>query len=391
MAIGNALVLFNDGESVEQTDFNGLQNALTLRAWEVPGFADMVAFDQFGGSHYGPAFGNGGNGRDYGVFTKGGGLLPTASGLISNLHPGMLGIWCRTGYGVPDADPLVTRSVRWFYLATSWTYTHDATSSGQYRYDLVSCASAEAASVPTARPFQDATTGIATSVTVNKETVLTLDLALSATVTKGVEAGSAGAATIPAIPSGRNLLYYVLVHDSTITTVYDCTIPAGSLVTAVTHAKNAGVYGPGWTDNGVGALTSPSGTGNLFCVAPPAIAGDPSVRILGAYVFCTLTSGDTVTVCSWSPAPAGAPTVLADVSSRFAGGAGVGVLVDLRGLPAGSTDLPMAYGATGPLWANGSQNKLSNGAGDSNYIGIYFTTPGTGRVVYTVTWYAIRG
>ena len=45
---GNSIVLFNDGEEVVQGDFNALQNALTERAWEVPGMADLTAFDEFG-------------------------------------------------------------------------------------------------------------------------------------------------------------------------------------------------------------------------------------------------------------------------------------------------------------------------------------------------------
>ena len=42
----NALVKFSEGEEVVEGDFNALQNCLTERAWEVPGMADLTAFDE---------------------------------------------------------------------------------------------------------------------------------------------------------------------------------------------------------------------------------------------------------------------------------------------------------------------------------------------------------
>ena len=91
---GNSIVLFNDGEEVVQGDFNALQNALTERAWEVPGMADLTAFDEFG-QLYTDAFSDNGTlwtARNYGVFTRGGGLLPSASGLVSSIGGGMVGV-----------------------------------------------------------------------------------------------------------------------------------------------------------------------------------------------------------------------------------------------------------------------------------------------------------
>ena len=384
---GNALILFNDGEEIEETDFNALQNALTLRAWEVPGFADMVAFDQFG-SNYDAVF-IGADGRNGGVFTKGGGLLPTASGPISTLHPGMLGIWNRPGYGIPDSDPLAARSVRWFYLATSWAYTHDATSGG-YRYDLVSCASTEAAGVPTARPFQDGTTGIATSVTVNKETVLTLDLATSPTVTKGGEAGSAAAAQIPALPSGRNLLYYVLLHGSAITNVYDCTIPVGPLITAIAYPAFSH-YDTWPTEEGAIAA---SASGTAILVPPSSFAGDPSVRILGFTMCAGLLPGDTVRMVALAGKGGTTTNIGGDLSTLFTRDSSLYVTtIDLRGLPCGAGALPAVAG-NGPLWANGRNDKAPSISDVTNIlssIAIAVTAAGGGTTIEAVTWYAIRG
>jgi len=404
MAIGtgNGLILFSDGEEVVEGDFNALQNCLTERAWEVPGMADLTAFDEFG-QLYTYAFSDNGalwTARNCGVFTRGGGLLPSASGLVSSMAGGMIGIWSNP-LNRPSSDPTAARTMRWVYLSGSaWSHTHAATSSGQYRIDIVTCKIDEAAAVLTPRSFQDATTGALTSQSFNKQTVLALDLDASTAVTVGDEAASAAAAIVPAIPSGRRLLYYVVVHDSTMT-AYDCTIPAGSLITAITLPVNSAIYrngGGAWTEdyaNNMGYLLAPTtvGAATAFCVPPPSIAGDPSVRILGALVTAYLHSGDTVRVERSPTALGGAwsPTTMAEITSLFTTGGYHSVLVDLRGLPNGASSPPAVKGL-GPLWASGATTKAKDTGGDVNTIGITFrfATPQY-SAIGAITWYAVRG
>ena len=399
---GNSIVLFNDGEEVVQGDFNAVQNALTERAWEVPGIADLTAFDEFGQA-YSDAFSDNGalwTARNYGVFTRGGGLLPTVSHLVSSMAGGMVGVWSISGT-LPSDDSTAARSMRWVFLSGStWTYTHAATTTGQYRVDIVTCKIDEAAAVPTSRSFQDAVTGALTTWTGNKQTALALDLSASTAVTQGAEAGSAAAAIIPAIPAGRHLLYYVVVHDSTMT-AYDCTIPVGSLITAITLPVNSAIYrngGGAWTEdyaNNMGYLLAPTtvGAATAFCVPPPSMTGDPSVRILGALVTAYLHPGDTVRV-ERSPTTLGgawSPTTMAEITSLFNTGGYHSVLVDLRGLPQGAGSLP-AVAAKGPLWANGNTTKAKVSGGDVNTIGITFrfATPQY-SAIGAITWYAVRG
>jgi hypothetical protein len=243
-------------------------------------------------------------------------------------------------------------------------------------------------------------TGAQTSQTFNKQTALTLDLDASTAVTVGAEAASAAAAVVPAIPSGRRLLYYVVVHNSTLT-VYDCTVPVGSLITAITLPVNSAIYragGSAWIEdyaNNMGYLLAPTtvGAATAFCVPPPSMTGDPSVRILGALVTAYLHSGDTVRVERSPTALGGAwsPTTMADVTSLFTTGGYHSVLVDLRGLPHGAGSLPAVAGY-GPIWANGATTKAKVTAGDVNTIGITFrfATPQY-SAIGAITWYAVRG
>ena len=404
---GNSIVLFNDGEEVVQGDFNALQNALTERAWEVPGMADLTAFDEFG-QLYTDAFSDNGTlwtARNYGVFTRGGGLLPSASGLVSSIGGGMVGVWSNSG-NLPSDDSTASRTMRWVFLSGStWSYTHAATSSGQYRIDIVTCKIDEAAAVWTSRSFQDATTGALTTWTGDKQTALTLDLDASTAVTVGAEAASAAAAVVPAIPSGRRLLYYVVVHDSTMT-AYDCTVPLGRLITGISFPTNSAIYrngaGGGWTEifgaglNEMASPTTSASTNAIFCVPPDSIAGDPSVRILGVLITAHLHANDTVRVERNTTAGAWSPTVLADITPLwivpgYLDGNYHSVLVDLRGLPFDASYLPRIQGR-GPFWANGATTKAKVTGGDVNTIGITFGSPIAALSgVSAITWYAIRG
>jgi hypothetical protein len=410
MSIGhsNALVKFSEGEEVVEGDFNALQNCLTERAWEVPGMADLTAFDEVGQA-YSDAFSDNGAlwaARNYGVFTRGGGLLPSAAGLVSSLGGGVVGIWSNPGNlppevlvdGVLHDDSTASRTMRWVFLSGStWSYTHGATSSGQYRVDIVTCKIDEGAAWPTSRSFQDAVTGALTSQSPYKQMALTLDLDASTAVTVGAEAASAAAAIIPAIPTGRRLLYYVLVHDSAMT-VFDCTIPVGSLITAITLPVNSAIYRAGpapWVEDYslIGGLTGSYSTGAAvaFCIPPESITGDPSVRILGALVTARLTADHTVHIQSNATHGAWSPSDIADVTGLFTrDGQYHSTLIDLRGLPHGAGSLPAVAGI-GPVWANGAHTKVKNTAGDQNSIGITFGQSNVSLWIGSITWYAVRG
>ena len=386
MAIGtgNSLVLFNDGEEVVESDFNALQNALTERAWEMPGWHDMAAFDQFGSTYetafiYGP-----GDGRKYGVFTKGGGLLPSYSGLGSSLAGGLIGIWSTPMDGTPPVDPTVARAVRWVSLwGGEWSHTHDAAGSGKYRYDIVTCKIDEGDSgTLISRSFEDATTGALTTQNCDKQTALTLDLVAATAVTKGTEAASEGAATIPAIPSGRHLLYYVLVHYTAIEKVFDCTIPAGSLITGTMFpVQGYGRY-PVWTESGL-IITSTTNS-EAVLLPPPEITGDPSVRVLGFCMSATLKATDTVQMVALDPVAGTTANIGPALSTQFTRDSGPHTqMIDLRGLPAST--------GCGPMWANGAATKQNVPAGDTKTLAICVTAAGSGTVIRVVTWYAIRG
>ena len=188
-----------------------------------------------------------------------------------------------------------------------------------------------------------------------------------------------------------------MVHDSTMT-AYDCTIPAGSLITGITFPVNSAIYRNGagaWVADYtlMGGLVGPVATGaaTAFCIPPPSMTGDPSVRILGAYVTARLNSEHTVRVERNTTAGAWSPTDMAEITSLFTrDGNYHSVLVDLRGLPAGASSLPAVVGH-GPLWANGSTTKAKVTAGDVNTIGITFRSSTIPLSIGAITWYAVRG
>ena len=395
IGVGNGLVKFNDGEEVVESDFNALQNALTLRAWEVPGYADFTAFDQFGGASgdYSQmlAYSTGiSTARNQSVYTRGGGLCPSSAGFVSSLGGGFLGVWAQDDHdGYPDTGVSTSaRWMRWVFLPPSaWTHVHGAAASGKYRYDLVTCRVLEGDSgTLTTRSFEDATTGALTTQSFEKQTALTLDLDAATAITVGAEGSDPAALTLPLIPAGRRLLYYVKVSSSAIVGTYDCTIPAGKLITGITFPKNDGVYRSGtWTDAGLGLIACTTAA-TVACIPPSQICGDPSVRILGVAVTATLNTGDTVKVQQFPTV--GGPVVLADITSKFTlDGSLHTTLVDLRGLPA-STSYVHNYG---PVWANGATTKVTGWTSDILLAGLYFSLAATGRTIKSVTWYAIRG
>ena len=380
---GNSIVLFNDGEEVVQGDFNAVQNCLTERAWEIPGYHDLAAFDQFASTYetafiYGP-----GNGRKSGVFTKGGGLCPSydgPTGRTSSLSGGLLGIWSTPLDGTPPVDSTAARAMRWVSLwGGEWSYLHDATATGQYRVDIVTCKIDEAAAVPTSRSFQDAVTGALTTWTGDKQTVLTLDLSSTTAVTKGTEAASEAAATIPAIPTGRRLLYYVVVHGTAITSIHDCTIPAQSLQSGIIFSVQGYLKSASWTESNF-HITSTTSVSTVL-LPPPAISGDPSVRVLGLQVAATLHGADSVRLCTYDWQTDTAPMNGLDLSGLFArSGAPETTTIDLRGKPSAT--------GVGPVWMNGLTTKQD---GTTTTLALYVNSSASGTVLKSVKWYTIRG
>jgi hypothetical protein len=393
MTIGkdSPLIKFNDGEPVDPQDFIALQNLLSQRAWELPGFDDMMAFERINmGPPYGPMliYGVGtlpGNTQTSGVFTRGGGLLPSSSGLVSSLGGGLLGVWAlpATYSGYPDTPALTSSVIRWAFLPNgSWAHTHTAAPSGQFRYDLVTCRVLEADTALTTRSFEDATTGALTSASINKQTNLMIDLDASTAITQGTAGGSP---TLPAIPSGRRILYYVKVSDSAITEVHDCTIPAGKLIVGTSPAMLTGVY-PSAVVAGGGSLQAHLAEDTFHLLPPGSLCGDPSVRLLGVALDAKLNTGDTVHLRKVSRCGLQAessPDI--DVTSSFTlDNAEHTVFLDLRGLPGGN--------GLGPLWGNGNYTKASAiGAADLTTLAIRIVAGGTTTTVYGTTWYGVRG
>jgi hypothetical protein len=395
--MSNDLVKFNDGEELVEGDFNDLQNALTERAWEIPGCSDLMAFEQLGKSYldmlsnWVTAYAH-----RTGVFTKGGGLMPSFSGASSYLSGGLLGTWDQQGTEahLPQANSMVTRSLRWAMFIPefgNWSYAHDSAATGKTRYDIVTCRITETSGGQVTRTFEDATTGKVSAQDYDKRTMLSVDLDSASAVTKGAE--TTGTPSIPAVPTGRHLLYYVLVNDSGIVTVHDCTIPAGPLLTAYCCPSIDGLCSTAWIPistvggtptGGVGAANA----GEFVCPVPVAFR-DPSVRILGVAVQALFTTGTQVTLRAINSADLTVTTV-----AQLGGGGVVTssfgmdsvnrvVSLDLRG--------PPAPASIGPWWGNGKTTKENDANGDRTCPALHVSAVGAGSRIYSITWYGVRG
>jgi len=347
MTIGkdSPLVLFNDGEQCVADDYNAQQNVLTQRAWEVPGYSDLLSFARFGvGGGYDANLSGGPWHIKQGVFVKGGGLLPLKSGLTSSLGGGFLGTWSGfdTGLGYPLDVSVAPSRLQWVYLPPgAWSHNHNPAPSGQFRYDLVTCAITTVEGGETIRSFADDVTGALTSTVDNKLSSLTLDL----DPTTAVVQGAAGATpSLPVVPGGRRVLYCVRVSDSAITDIFDCTVPAGPLITSETlPAKDALLpASSSWTNTvsgggiSTGGIVTTSAGQSMTIPAPSAMRGDPNLRMVGVAIRANLNAGDSLALYRLdSSVDGGALNLIADLTGSITTGGALGtILVDLRGLPA---------------------------------------------------------
>jgi hypothetical protein len=382
--VGSNRTTFQDGEAIASQDLTQIGLNASQRAWETPGFANLLAFD-LPGSSYDIIFDTTSSvmyGRRLGVFTVGGGLavsapLSPARGTV--LGSGFAGLWDETSPTPSDNNPSSAK-MSWIRMpSNNWTWVHVAAGAGNTRYDIVHCAAVKS-NLSVTRHGKDATTGAKFSLPTNVAEQLNLDIA----VTQGTQ--STGTPSLPSFPAGRHVLYAARVSDTAITELHDFTIPVGPLVTA--EGMPSLVPGLGgsipWAVDGAfltGAASS--GAGPLYAFPPSGIMGNSNSRILGFQMNHALKAGDTVKVVRM--VMTGTYTELIDVTSALGTIDGTdreASFIDLRGGPAG-----VALGwAT--YWGNGEHIK---GPSLHQTIGLLIHAVGSGSKVHAIKWSAIQG
>lgn len=380
-----------DGRAITDTDLNAIGNSATRRAWEVPGYAELIAFDQIADPSYDSVFGGGASimSLKSGVFTRGGGLAPSAGGAMSTvLGAGVIGIWKETGGPTPPAQDGIAKMM-WMYVtsAAAVSAEHADVATGFKRWDLVTCTIAEVDIAAVARDYQDAVTGVITSENV----VTAKTMSLTVTVTTGTPQND-DSEIPPAIPSGQHVLYAVHLDGDAggadvagIDLQLDCTIPVGVLRRQLQPGQ-AGT----WTDtswevtNAHGAIASKHTDTLCESLFFPPVAGNGEARVVGVRIVYELAADSYCGLVKTTPGDL-SPTELVDLSSELTmDGAKHETFIDLHGLPSDAD--------YGPFWAAGGQAKEQNVSGTS--LALHVTGPASDQgsnIVWCVEWFYLGG
>ena len=388
---GTNRTIFADGESITSGDLNDISKNAIRRAWEVPGVADLVAFDQMPGT-YNDAFKSATalDGRNYGVFTVGGGLCPTSSENTSSVGRGVIGIWTEN-----DAVTLPSASgdgkVLWGVVDTTdgISVTHDNPATDLYRWDLISVSASEVDIATVTRDYKDSTSGAETS----EDVVPAKKVQFAYTVTKGAE-GAVGAVSVPSAPTGERYLYAAKIHygesAASVVELHDFTIPTGKLRAfsqmPVLSWWNVNDYWGASIGIGGGLTSIRSDASDIASFAQPdGILGNPECRILGLTVAYKFKTGTTIKLFTQKLDGATANAEVADITTSFNCNNAVHVAaIDLRGLPGSAS--------VSPLWGSGRTTKVP--LTDSKPTVLYLRVAtaesgGDGSSIYGITWFAV--
>lgn len=342
-----------DGFAITASDLDDISLNGTRRAWEVPGYADLLGFDQMDGAYDSVFSGDTyTRARSHGVFVRGGGLIPTITGQLGSLlSSGMIGVWIETSTVTPPTASGANKMLWAMMDGTGPSMTHDTCTTGTQRWDLVQVSVAEVNGPTVQRDFQDEVTGAFSSG--NPVTYKSISLTFS--VKKGVEHASSPG--MPAPDTGYKCVYAALIDGTTSTIVkfLDFTVPAGPLKVYTQSAAVAAFYPPNqsWTPSDFpGSLVS-GGSSRQLWIMPP-FAGCGEARVLGIGLRYNLQSG---TVKLWGMnLQTQATRLIMDLTPAVTmDGNDHATVIDLRSRPALSG---VNYG---PVWGGGSQAKESLG------------------------------
>jgi len=372
-----------DGRVITDTDLNEISRNMSRRAWEVPGYAGLVGFDELTTTAvrtYADAFSVGAvpmYSRIRGVYTFGRGLEVSMSSLGTSVGAGFLG--CYMDGAMPSVPALSgAGKMHWVTIVPSdIAYTHDAAASGKTRWDLITVALSEINASTVTRHFKDAVSGQVSSQAV----IPARQTTMAATLTKGEE--SSGTPTMPSVPAGGHVLYAAKVSDTAVTEVWDFTLPMGVLKNSLTFGRDGISFSTDWD---FGALdfecSSKSGIGGTVHLFPPeGLRGDPAARIIGLQVTYTLFSGFRVYLSKMEIESSSASSDMCEITSLFTIDEALhSTVIDLR-------SLPFLADTMAPIWANGLNRKGMS----TSTVALKVTSPVTTDVgsIKSVRWFSL--
>lgn len=382
--IASNRTFFSDGESIISEDLNAISVNMTRRAWDAPGYAQLVGFDEISPSGmrpYGDAFDGDSSAmyaRKRGVFTVGRGLTPAFINFSSAAGSGFLGIWSDPSGPAPPPASGANRMIWASISGGDIGATHTPAAAGKTRWDLVCVTVQEIDAATVTRDFKDATTGAETSESV----VPGKGYTFATYVISGDE--SSGTADMPFISSGQYAVYGALVSNTAVIGVWDFAVPVGEVKHGVTLGREGMPFGselssPPWVvaQNQREMKSVTSAVGELLIFPPENVRGAPASLLLGIKIDHKLYAGNTVKLSCW-PLSVGSMSDIVDLSSSITKDGSVrSKALDLRGAPYSER--------TPPIWMNGTNGK---GATDSTLcLRINAQSDTNESRIYAVRWF----
>lgn len=359
-------VLFNDGEGLDHNDLNNAQRFLQAHVNDLlirqrMRVASGVAIANTDGKCY--------------ALGAGAGIKTTATALRSSNRAGVVAQLPSTS-AVNGDDPRALL----YYLADDELLTnHDAADATLDRWDIVCIKLDQVEGSSESRDFKDATTGVLSSASVNKQRAV----ALTKQVVKGANA-AAGTAVEPAIPSGYAKWAAVFIPAafastfSVSTHLRDYRVPIGALERGVVHAAQ-------FYNESFGLL----GTTGFGYVATGAS------QVARALVPVCSPDGRVLNLAARVKFGAGALVDLVRVTMEATNGFVETVLHSFGDSSNVDTEMQLILngalvgGADGPIWANGWACPEAGVSHADDFLAVRFTSSGTGSQVASRITYEV--
>lgn len=366
-------ILFNDGEGLTHGDLNSIVQGATQRAWEWPGYADLFGHAQIASTIYATSF-DSGTDLYRNVYCRGGGPEMSFSGLTLNISAGFIGVYT-------DVAPPVnlTPKMAWAYVTGLASVVLSAAPSGQKRFDAITLTMTESSGTPEGRDFKDGVTGALSTTNPNKRKSLTGTLA----VTSGSPAVFSLGVTPTTPVTTTYVIALVLVGDTAIEAVYDCTQPFGRqhALLSIPDKDSIVSTGSNWAPGAEGAMLGTIASGKLF-VFPPGLRGDCTAKLMGLELKYNLAAGAVVELVAVEPTNIAGATTLRAIQSLLTLGSATTTRLDFRGYPIfqGGGDRFHTY------WAHGENIKRGSLSNWGKSLALKITNNGTSDSVSWVRW-----
>lgn len=377
MAAGRA-PKFSPGEMMNEQDENDIVTMATQRAWETPDYSHVLGLYRILQVSYGLAFGA--NANVYGekiAWTKGNGLVMSKSTLTLSIDAGFVGKYMSSSPPAVLDLPAGTAAprMRWGYILNGeQSNVFAAASAGKEYYALVEMDMVQTIQSDT-RHFEDDATGVKSSQSVEKRITHTPTFYYT---TFGAEANP-GSALPPALTAGRALVAMVLISETQIEKIIDCTIPWGPACVWSAPPARSYSHTVGFAPEDSGPMKA-AANGDIV-VIPCPFPGDSSCRILGVQIRHDLTNTSPAKIESIQYGYDAGSALINTLADSFPGGATT-IFIPMVGSP--------IYAGYFPLWGHGTTQK-DNTISPFQHAAIRITAGAVNDRVYGVSWMFVKG